>query len=779
MAVTECPQHGLIFAFIQLTQMKKSMKTNRLWLMALWLTGAAMAQAPAPANPSQPEKPKSQYNYNETFGPLFYTKNGTETRSASGQPGAKYWQNRADYQLTATLDESKREISGKAAITYTNNSPDKLDFLWLQLDQNLFQDDSRGNAIIPLKGSRNGAKGEKFNGGYQIKSVKWVVDNGKSRSERALQYSITDTRMQVQLPQAVAAQGGKVNLVIDYSYVCPMYGSDRTGIQETSNGKIYTIAQWYPRLCVYDDVKGWNTLPYVGPGEFYLEYGNFEVSITAPASHIVVGSGELLNPAEVYTAEQLKRWENARNSDKTVMIRYPEEVTNPASRPSGKTQLTWKFRIQNSRDFAWASSPAFIVDAARINLPSGKKSLAISAYPVESKGNEAWGRATEYTKASIENYSKRWFEYPYAAATNVAGNEGGMEYPAIVFCEYTSKGAELWGVTDHEFGHGWFPMIVGSNERVFAWMDEGFNTFVNGISAEDFNNGEYKQPTPNLHMMADALTGDEIEPVMSAPANMKEANMGILAYFKPGAALDVLRNHILGKERFDFAFRTYVQRWAFKHPTPDDFFHTIENVAGEDLSWFWRAWILNNWKLDQAITQIKYPRNNPEKGAIIYIENLDKMAMPVIMEVTFKSGTKMRKTLPVEIWERNKDWAFKLDSKEAIDQIVIDPDGAFPDSNPDNNTWKAGVNTLVEEEVLTPYLGKFSSAKLPIKVEVVEVDGQLVAKAKGQPDLVFESKGNGLFVFEQSSDITIQYTTDRKGFSLKFQTQAFDFTREP
>jgi hypothetical protein len=481
----------------------------------------------------------------------------------------------------------------------------------------------------------------------------------------------------------------------------------------------------------------------------------------------------------VYTADQLKRWNDAKNSDKTVMIRYPEEVTNPASRPTGKTTLTWKFRIKNSRDFAWASSPAFVIDAARINLPSGKKSMAISAYPVESKGNEAWGRATEYTKTSVENYSKRWFEFPFPAATNVAGNEGGMEYPGIVFCEYTSKGAELWGVTDHEFGHGWFPMIVGSNERVFAWMDEGFNTFINGISGQDFNKGEYSQPNPNMHMMADALTSANIEPVMSAPANMKEANMGILAYFKPGAALNILRDQILGKERFDLAFRTYVERWAFKHPSPDDFFHSMENVAGEDLSWFWRGWILNNWKLDQAITKIKYPRNDPAKGAILFLENRQKMAMPVILEVTFKSGTKQKLTLPVEIWERNTDWAYKLDSKEAIESIVIDPDHVFPDCVPANNEWKAGTSMLVEEEKLTPYLGKYSSKQIPIKVEVTEDDGMLVAKAQGQQDLKFESKGNGLFEFVQSSEIKMQFTEDKKGFSLSIQAQKFDFTRDP
>lgn len=410
----------------------------------------------------------TNYNYHDAFAPGFYTKNATETRSASGQPGAKYWQNRADYSLTASLNEVKNEISGSAIVTYTNNSPDKLDFLWMQVDQNLFKKESRGNAIIPLKGSRNGAKGEDFDGGYKIKSIKIITTSNGKPTESEAKFTIVDTRMQVDLPQELKGNGASIKLKIDYSFVSPFYGSDRMGVLETTNGKIYTVAQWYPRMCVYDDVKGWNTLPYLGAGEFYLEYGDLEVAITAPANHIVVCSGELLNPSEVYTTEQQKRWATAKLSDKTVMIRSANEITNTNSRPVGKQTLTWKFKIKNARDMSWASSPAFIIDAAKINLPSGKKSLAISAYPVESNGNDAWGRSTEYTKASIENYSKRWYEYPYPAATNVAGNEGGMEYPGIVFCGWKDTKEDLWGVTDHEFGHIWFPMIVGSNERLFA-----------------------------------------------------------------------------------------------------------------------------------------------------------------------------------------------------------------------------------------------------------------------------------------------------------------------
>ncbi len=556
--------------------MKNTRFTVILHLTLLVAISSVWAQE-TPLNPAN--NSVSKYDYHDAFAPFFYTKNGTNTRSASGQPGAEYWQNRADYQLTAKLNEKSNEISGTGIITYTNNSPDKMNFVWMNLDQNLFKSDSRGNALVPLTGSRNGAQGQVFDGGHKIKSVKVIsVTKGKS-TETEAKFTISDTRMQVFLPQELKSKGGSVKIKIDFSFIAPFEGSDRMGVLETKNGKIFTIAQWYPRMCVYDDVRGWNVNPYLGASEFYLEYGDFEVSITAPSNHIVVCSGELTNPAAVYSIEEQKRLAQAKLSDKTVLIRSADEVNSLSKSVSGATK-TWNYKIKNARDISWASSAAFILDAAKINLPSGKKSLAISVYPIESAGNDAWGRSTEYTKASIENYSKRWLEYPYPAATNVAGNEGGMEYPGIVFCGWESKGEDLWGVTDHEFGHIWFPMIVGSNERLFAWMDEGFNTFINSLSSVDFNNGEYKAKPSDLHEEADYFTNPENETIMSSPDNMKEANIGLLCYAKPSSGLVMLREQVLGPERFDLALRTYIERWAYKHPQPDDFFRTIENVAG-------------------------------------------------------------------------------------------------------------------------------------------------------------------------------------------------------
>jgi hypothetical protein len=625
-------------------------------------------------------KPVSKYNYRDAFGPYFYSKNGNENRAADGQPGPKYWQNRADYQLAATLNDKTNEVTGSEILTYTNNSPQKLGFLWMQLDQNLFKQDSRGTAIVPLSGSRNWGKGQVFDAGDKIKSVK--VDGIEAK------FLITDTRMQVFLPKEIAADGGQAKVTIEWSFIAPNYGSDRMGVLDTKNGKIFQIAQWYPRMCVYDDVMGWNTLPYTGPGEFYLEYGDFDLTITAPANHIVVASGELQNPTEVYTPEQQKRWAQAAQSEKTVIIRSASEVTDPASRPAGKQTLTWHFKIKNARDASWGSSAAFIVDAAKLDLPSGKKSIAISAYPVESNGNDAWGRSTEYIKKSIEYNSAKWFEYPYPAATAVAGITGGMEYPGIVFCGYKAVGKSLWGVNDHEFGHTWFPMIVGSNERLYGWMDEGFNTFINGLSTADFNNGEYKPAKPtDMHALGARYTNPELEPVLTAPADLKEANTGTLLYWKPSTGLVLLREQILGPERFDMAFKTYINRWAFKHPTPDDFFRTMENVSGESLQWFWRSWFTNNWRLDVAVTDVRYVEGDPAKGALITIENLEKMPMPVILEVKTKSGKTERIKYPVEIWERFKTRTFKYPSTEPIESVTYDPDNVLPDYNPDNNVW--------------------------------------------------------------------------------------------
>ena len=755
--------------------MKLLKNLSALLLLSVFSMSTLMAQQAAPASP---KASVNNYNYNDAFAPLFYTVNGNEYRTASGQPGPKYWQNRADYQLSARLDEQKKQITGSALVTYTNNSPESLPFLWMQLDQNLFKKDSRGNALVPQSGSRNGARGEDFNGGYQIKSVKLISTAAGKTTATELKYQISDTRMQIFLPSAIKATGGQVKVQVDYAFEAPFYGSDRMGVQDTKNGRIFTMAQWYPRMCVFDDVRGWNVDPYLGASEFYLEYGDFDLAITVPASHLVVASGELTNPQEVYTAEQQKRWAQAAASDKTVTIRGEAEVTNPASRPSGKTELTWKFKIKNSRDAAWASSSSFIVDAARINVPSGRKVMAISAYPVESAGNDAWGRSTEYTKASIEHYSKKWFEFPYPAATNVAGNEGGMEYPGIVFCSWKDTKGGLWGVTDHEFGHTWFPMIVGSNERMFAWMDEGFNTFINSLSTEAFNNGEYKEPKMDMHRMANIFTDPKLEPVLSSPDNMKERNIGLLCYLKPGVGLTMLREQILGPERFDRAFRAYVERWAYKHPTPYDFFRTMENVSGENLAWFWRSWFVNNWRFDQTVTGVKYVQNDPKKGALITVENLEKMPLPVILEIQTKSGKKERLTIPVEIWQRNNSWTLKYNSTEEIESVKLDPDHVFPDHNSANDTWKATADASAAASIdLQSYVGVYKNPNIQMALDVKVVNNELMVEATGQPALPLTSTGKDKFSIE-AVGVDVEFNPAKGELNVSQGGAITTFTRE-
>ena len=320
-----------------------------------------------------------------------------------------------------------------------------------------------------------------------------------------------------------------------------------------------------------------------------------------------------------------------------------------------------------------------------MNLPGGKKALAMSVYPAESNGNDKWGRATEYTKGSIENYSKRWYPYPYPVAVNVATNVGGMEYPGIVFCGSKSEKADLFGVTDHEFGHTWFPMIVGSNERKYGWMDEGFNTFINSLAQDDFNNGEYKAKAPDF--LVPYIFNPLSESIMNTPDAMKEANIGAALYFKPGYGLTLLRDQVLGPDRFDYAFREYIRRWAYKHPTPWDFFRTMDNASGENLEWFWKGWFLENFKLDQAITAVTFDATKPDNGSTVTLANLDQMAMPVLLTYETASGKKGSLKLPVEVWNNTSVFKTRILENESLKWVKIDEQKQMPDMNFANNTW--------------------------------------------------------------------------------------------
>lgn len=625
------------------------------------------------------------YDAEKAFASKFYPAYGDEIRTADGRPGPQYWQNRADYKINASLDEVNQKVSGEVEITYTNNSPQELSFLWLQLDQNIYDQESRGVATTSIRGGR-WANRQSFDGGYVISSVVLV----QGSKELKIAPEVYDTRMKIRLPADLKGKGGKTVIRISYSFLIPEYGTDRMGRLQTRNGWIYEIAQWFPRMCVYDNVQGWNTLPYLGQGEFYLEYGDIVYNIEVPSSHIVVGSGELLNPEEVLTARQVQRLKAARTSDKTVMLRSVDEVTDPASRPSKQKRLTWKFRCNNTRDVAWASSEAFVWDAARINLPGGKKALAMSVYPVESATDSAWNRSTEYVKGCVEFYSEYLTPYHYPVAVNVAGIVGGMEYPGIVFCSARATKGGLWGVTSHEFGHHWFPMIVGSNERKFAWMDEGLNTFINTLAQEKFNNGEYaKNRDLNPQTLSGAFFNERSQRINTVPEVVQPFNLGVVGYYKPGFGLQLLRENILGPERFDSALRYYAQQWEYKHPTPYDFFHCIENHSGETLDWFWRGWFLENWKIDVGVSAVEYPNNDPANGAIITINNYEQLPMPVTVEIKETNGSSGRVKLPVEIWQRGGKWEFLYRSSSSIKEVVIDPDRTLPDVNPANNAWPA------------------------------------------------------------------------------------------
>lgn len=615
----------------------------------------------------------SSYNYHDVFSPLFYNNNGNKIRSASGIPGIEYWQNRADYKIKAKIDDKKHYVTASVEILYTNNSTDDLNFLWLQLDQNLFKPNSRGEAMISGK-SRYGARGEKINGGYKISNL--------STSKELDEYIIEDTRMQIRLKKPLQKNGDKISIKMDFEFLIPINGSDRMGHLSTKNGEVYTIAQWFPRMAVYDDILGWNTLPYLGAGEFYCEFGDIDLELTAPENHIVMASGELLNPKEVLTNQQYKNWQAAYKSDKTIHVVTTKEAQANKDKFSNQYK-TWKYRIQNTRDAAWASSKAFVVDAAKINLKSGKPCLAISAHPEESATNDSYGRAAEYVKTSVEHYSDMWLEYPYPLAINIASNQGGMEYPGIVFCGWKAKNADCWGVIDHEFGHIWFPMIVGTNERKYGWMDEGFNTFINDLSAQSFNNGEYASNFLSFNEYFVRSEKQNTEKIFLIPDAMKEQEIGFQLYWKPGLGLKLLREVILGKDRFDYAFKHYIKSWAYKHPQPEDFFKCIENAAGEDLSWFWKSWFINNYKLDQAITNVKKSNNQLH----VTIENLEQMPMPILLEIEFRDGTKLEHKQSVDVWMRNKTWTLSFDTEKDVKSVSLDANQVLPDINRQNNHW--------------------------------------------------------------------------------------------
>ena len=603
-------------------------------------------------------------------------------RSASGRPGPEYWQQRADYDLAASLDDQTDTVTGTVRMTYTNNSPEALDYLWFHLEQNLFETDSRGG---PITGRAASSLSDEH--GYRLGTV--TVDG------RAVEPVVTDTRMRLDLARPLAAAGGTVEVVIPYSFVIPESpGTPRMGQLETERGTVYSMAQWFPRVAVFDDVNGWNHQPYLGAGEFYLNYGDYTMALTVPASHTVVATGTLLNPEEVYSREQRQRLARARQSEDAVVIVTAADRDAAASATGTKT---WRYRAENVRDVAWGTSKAFVVDGANaaVRREDGSTNdvLILSAYPDEGVSddpeNPGWEQATRYGRASILNNSY-WLPYPYPVAISVASHIGGMEYPMIHFSSVRSRHKGLFGVIDHEIGHNWFPMIVGSDERRHAWMDEGFTTFINGPSEVAFYNdgddpslpgyGEGSLPSADgiasQFRSTDIVVDDEI---LSYPDQLQGREIGWNSYTKPGFGLQLLRQTVLGQDRFDAAFKEYTRRWAFKHPQPADFFRTIENVSGEDLDWFWRGWFDTRHHYDAELLAV----TQDEGRVVLRVGQVAGLVFPTTVEVTFADGTADRVDVPVEGWGIRDEVTVSLDAggKTAMG-ARLDPDGLLPDTRP-------------------------------------------------------------------------------------------------
>jgi hypothetical protein len=618
-----------------------------------------------------------------------------EFRTATGAPGGAYWQQSVSYQIKAALDPETHRLSGSEKIHYTNNSPDSLSSIWVQLDQNLFRPDSRGAERAKQMEEEAGDvrfQGMFEGGGYDIERVAVIRDGAPLE----VPYEIDGTMMEIKLDRAVQPVGGELEIEVDFAFTIPESGADRMGRLKVKKGTVYELAQWYPRVFVYDDVNGWNAMPYLGQGEFYLEFGDFDVEITVPRDFIVAATGELQNPPDVLTPDQLQRFEMAKRSPTPVQIVEKDHVGKEEYRPAGVGPLTWRFRAEGVRDFAWAASKAFMWDAG-----SWDGVLAMSFYPQEglsgwSRGPPVpcWEESTGHILHALEHYSTTWHPYPYPVAINVAGTALGMEYPMIVFCTVEARGLWLFLVTDHEIGHSWFPMLVASDERRYPWMDEGLNTFMGHYSLLDQGGPDAWPADPVLPRNSARLTRSEdlAASMMSSPDELTESQLGFLGYTKPGMVLYLLREYVLGRETFDAAFKEYIQRWAYKHPQPADFFRTMEDVSGQDLGWYWNSWFYGTGYLDQAVATVD--RNGDVTS--VTIMNRGDVVMPMEVRFVFRDGTDECRRLPVDIWRDGDSYSTEFEGKD-VRTVHIDPRGMLPDINRSNNVWGRGVVTRVDE----------------------------------------------------------------------------------
>ncbi len=575
------------------------------------------------------------YNANTRFeqlGPMLPTPNST--RAASGAPGKEYWQQRADYDIKVELNDEQRKITGTETITYYNQSPDALPYIWLQLDQNLFKKDAIGTmsttssinpegmstrALTSLNTARTpggsfGAANQEF--GYNIRAV-------RDAKGAPLKYTINNTMMRIDLP-APLRPGQNTAFQVDWDYfITEYYGRSGYEFFAKDGNANYFIAHWFPRMAVYDDVNGWQHKQFLGQGEFTLVFGNYKVAITVPNDHVLGATGELQNPKDVLTPTQLKRWEQAKNEFKkpVLIVTQAEAEQAEKGKPTGKK--TWVFKADNVRDFAFATSRKFIWDAMNVDI-DGRKTMAMSFYSKE--GNPLWGQySTQVVAHTLRSYGARTIPYPYPVAISChATPGGGMEYPMISFNGGRPEAdgtyseavkAGMIGVIIHEVGHNFFPMIVNSDERQWSWMDEGLNTFCQYLAEQEWDRNFPSRRGEPQYIVDYMKSGANTQmPIMASSDNIMQ--FGPNAYAKPATALNILRETVMGRDLFDYAFKEYARRWAFKSPTPADFFRTMEDASGVDLDWFWKGWFYGVEPVDQDLAEVQWFAIDPMDPAV-------------------------------------------------------------------------------------------------------------------------------------------------------------------
>jgi hypothetical protein len=638
--------------------------------------GSTQGPRPQPANPVN--------RFDATGAPdtsLFAPLNlpvGNVYRSGDGSAGPKYWQQRADYDLHSTLDTATKSLRGELTLRYTNNSPDTLRFVWFQVEQNAFQNGSLNSYVFPAQsrfGARNFEGGDFIDHFNQVSGVKGAKGPGV-----ALKTRVEGTVMKVDLATPLAP-GQSTTFDVAWHFNIPEHGADRMG----RDGALFELAQWYPRLCVYDDLRGWNTEPYLGQGEFYLEYGDINLSVTVPAGYVVAATGTLQNPAEVLTHDEIARLAQAAKSETPIHVITQDELKSGAARPKKAGTLTWRFSAHNVRDAVWAASPDYMWDAS-----SWQGHMAYGYY--RPSAIEPWKDAADMSRMSIMEYSERWFQYPYPQISAVEGPISGMEYPMLAMEDKNPEKYALYNVITHEIGHMWYPMIVGSNERMHMWQDEGFNTFINYFSeARRFpEKGTYAQRIAGDRSVVEQYMQHNADvPLEIQPDRIQPQLLGENAYVKTAVGLGQLRDEILGPAAFDDAFREYTRRWAFKHPDPADFFKTMENVSGKRLDWFFREWFLENEHFDVAIDTVAQKQVGDIDSVAVVFRNRARGVLPIRVRFTFNDGTTQDFNYPAEVWstdEQAYERVYEFKGKK-IAKVELDPEKRIVDIDRSNNVW--------------------------------------------------------------------------------------------